>query len=253
MKIAIAIPARFASVRFPKKVLADLCGKPMLQHVYEVATKANAAAEIYILVDSEEVATVARSFCGQVLMTSPECCCGTDRIASALDKIDGDFIVNLQGDEPLLDPKILTDLCRHAKVSSADILTPIFKIIDASDINDPARVKVVVRRDGRALYFSRSPIPFLRGVEQQNWIKHHQFFGHIGVYGYRRSVLENYKNLSPSALELAESLEQLKLLDNGYAIDTIMAASPSIGIDTPEDLERAKLHLKSAKSRLNPS
>ncbi|MDR1413434.1 MAG: 3-deoxy-manno-octulosonate cytidylyltransferase [Puniceicoccales bacterium] len=244
MKIAIAIPARFASQRFPKKLLADLCGKPVIQHVYETAKRADVTDRVYILVDSEEVASIAKTFCDTVLMTSPECYCGTDRIVSVLDKIDGDFLVNVQGDEPLLDPKVLVGLCEHAKISQADIVTPIFKIVDASDISDPGRVKVVVRRDGRALYFSRSAIPFVRGVEEQNWLGHHQFFGHIGVYGYRRAVLENYKNLFESRLELAESLEQLKFLDNGYTIDTIVASSPSIGIDTPEDLEKARIYME---------
>lgn len=211
----------------------------MIQHVYEKAKQANIANDVYVLVDSVEVENVVCSFEGKSIMTSPECHCGTDRIVSILDQIQADFIVNVQGDEPLLDPRSLIAICERAKTSQADIITPIFKITDLADIDDPSRVKVVVCQSGKALYFSRSPIPFIRGVEKSMWLTHHQFWGHIGVYGYRRGVLENYKNLHTSTLETAESLEQLKFLDNGYTIDTVIAKYPTIGIDTPEDLKKA--------------
>ncbi|MDR2603143.1 MAG: 3-deoxy-manno-octulosonate cytidylyltransferase [Puniceicoccales bacterium] len=247
MKTIVAIPARLGSTRFPKKVLADLCGKPMVQHVYEKAKQANITDEIYVLVDSVEVEDVVRSFGGKSIMTSSECHCGTDRIVSVLDRVQADFIVNVQGDEPLLDPQSLIAICERAKTSRADIITPIFKIIDFADIDDPSRVKVAVCQSGKVLYFSRSPIPFIRGVEKSEWLTHHQFWGHIGVYGYRRAVLENYKNLHASALESAESLEQLKFMDNGYAIDTVVAKYPTIGIDTPEDLKKATVWLNLRK------
>jgi 3-deoxy-manno-octulosonate cytidylyltransferase (CMP-KDO synthetase) len=243
MKSAITIPARLKSVRFPRKVLANLCGKPVIQRVYEIAQQANITDEIYVLVDSPEVADVVESFGGKSIMTSPDCYCGTERIASVLGQIKADFIINVQGDEPLLDPQALVDINKCAETSSADIVTPIFKITLVSDIDDPSRVKVVVCKNGRALYFSRSPIPFVRGIEKSKWLKKHQFFGHIGVYGYKRATLENYENLVASDLELAESLEQLRFLDNGYTIDTILTGRSTIGIDTPEDLAKAEAYL----------
>ncbi|MDR3144328.1 MAG: 3-deoxy-manno-octulosonate cytidylyltransferase [Puniceicoccales bacterium] len=239
MNVAIAIPARLASTRFPRKMLADLCGKPVIQRVYEVAKRANIANGICILTDSEEIRDVAVGFGATAIMTSPDCYCGTDRIASALEKISGDFIINIQGDEPLLDHKILVDMVARAETSSAEIITPIFKITDVADIDDVSLVKVVTRRDGNALYFSRSPIPFVRGVEKSKWLERCDIFGHVGVFGFRRSFLEKYRHLHRSDIELAESLEQLKFLDNGYSIDTIVASRPTIGIDTPEDLEKA--------------
>lgn len=202
------------------------------------------ADAIYILVDSEEVEAVAKEFCSNVLMTSPDCHCGTARIVSVLDRIEADFLINVQGDEPLLDPKILVAIGKRAQSSEADIITPIFKIVDKTHLEEPSLVKVAVCHDGRALYFSRSPIPFVRGVDRSKWLENFQFFGHIGVYGYRRTVLENYSNLHESALEMAESLEQLRFLDNGYTIDTVVADMPTVGIDTPADLEHAKLVLR---------
>jgi 3-deoxy-manno-octulosonate cytidylyltransferase (CMP-KDO synthetase) len=220
-------------------VLADLCGKSIIRRVHEAVLRAGITDDVRVLTDAEEVAEAVRSFGGRPMLTSPECSCGTDRIASVIAEIEGDFIVNVQGDEPLLDPRILVAMERRARDGNADILTPIFKITAADDLVNPSTVKVAVSRTGRALYFSRSPIPFVRGGEMATWLDRHQFFGHIGVYGYRRNVLENYKNLPVSGLETAESLEQLRFLDSGYAIETVMAERRSIGIDTAEDLGRA--------------
>jgi 3-deoxy-manno-octulosonate cytidylyltransferase (CMP-KDO synthetase) len=247
MRTAIAIPARLASVRFPRKILADLCGKPMIQHVYEAVKRSGVSDEIYILVDSAETEDVVKSFGANAIMTSPNCYCGTDRIVSVLDQIGGDFIVNVQGDEPFIDRKILIGIRDRALVSSADIITPIFRITDPADIDDPCRVKVVIKQNGCALYFSRSPIPFIRGVDRSEWLAKGKFFGHIGVYGYRRHTLENYHNLLKSELEAAESLEQLRFLDNGYAIDTAMAERPTIGIDTRDDLQKAIDYIKASQ------
>jgi 3-deoxy-manno-octulosonate cytidylyltransferase (CMP-KDO synthetase) len=242
MITSIVIPARLNSSRFPKKVLADLHGKPLIQWVYEIGKKAN-LGEVYLLIDSVEVADVAESFGANVVMTSPDCSCGTDRAASVVDRIGGDFIINLQGDEPLLDYGILIAVADRARTSSADIVTPIFRMTDAEDLDDPSRVKVAVCHDGRALYFSRSPIPFIRGVERAKWFENYPFFCHIGVYGYRRDVLERYPKFRQSALEVAESLEQLRFLDNGSTIDTVVVTASSFGIDTPEDLVRAKNYI----------
>jgi 3-deoxy-manno-octulosonate cytidylyltransferase (CMP-KDO synthetase) len=251
METAIAIPARLASSRFPKKVLANLYGKPVIQWVYEAACRAH-IGPVHILVDSAEVEKAARSFCDNVTMTSPDCCCGTARIASVLTRIGGDFIVNVQGDEPLLNYQTLVTLNEHAKISKADIVTPIFRITDASDVGNPALVKVAVCGNGRALYFSRSPIPFVRGVDRDKWLENYPLFGHIGVYGFRRAVLENYGNLRESTLESAESLEQLRFLDNGYTIDTVIADGPTVGIDIPADMQRAMEHIGISQRAKSP-
>ena len=244
MKCSIVIPARIGSVRFPRKVLANLCGKPIVQHVYENAKAAKITDDISILTDSEDIANVVKSFGGKVLMTSADCKCGADRIASVIDKIDGDLVINVQGDEPLLKPDIIAKVAKLANRSSASILTPIYKIREQSELDNPNRVKVAVGANMRAVYFSRSPIPFLRDVEKSQWLQKADFWGHIGIYGYTRSVLENYKNLKPSILEQYESLEQLRFLENGYSIDVVVVESSSIGIDFPSDLQVAEEMLR---------
>ncbi|MDR2737845.1 MAG: 3-deoxy-manno-octulosonate cytidylyltransferase [Puniceicoccales bacterium] len=247
MKTIIAIPARLESSRFPRKILADLCGKPVIQWVYEVAKRADISDGIYVLVDAVETENVVKSFGARAIMTSPDCYCGTARIVSIIDRIDADFIVNIQGDEPLLDPGVLVEMVERAKTNTADIITPIFRITEVEDIDNQSLSKVAVAANGRALYFSRSPIPFVRGIEKEKWLDKHRFFGHVGVYGYKRHVLENYNKLSRSELETAESLEQLRFLDNGYSIDTIIVKRPTIGIDTPDDLRRAKKSIETSQ------
>lgn len=244
MNYSIVIPARIGSTRFPRKILANLSGKPVIQHVYERAIESGITNDITILTDSEEIINVTKSFGAHAIMTSPDCCCGTERIASVLNKISGDFIINIQGDEPLLDPRTIIAIAERAQASTADVITPIFKISDIADIDNPNRVKVAVGHSGRALYFSRSTIPFVRGIEHSQWLQNHTFYGHIGVYGYHRHVLEQYANLKSGLLETAESLEQLRLLENGYKIDTVVVSEPSIGIDTTEDLIKAENFLQ---------
>ncbi len=240
MNYSIVIPARIGSTRFPRKVLASLCNKPVIQHVYERTIESGITSDITILTDSDEIVNVAKSFGAAAIMTSPDCCCGTERIASVLNKISGNFIINIQGDEPLLDPQTVISTAERAQSSTADVITPIFKICDIDDIDNPNRVKVAVGVSGQALYFSRSPIPFVRGIEHSQWLQNNTFYGHIGVYGYRRHVLEQYTNLKNGQLETAESLEQLRLLENGYKIDTVIVNKPDIGVDTPEDLTKAE-------------
>jgi 3-deoxy-manno-octulosonate cytidylyltransferase (CMP-KDO synthetase) len=219
----------------------------MIQHVNEKAKQANITDDIDVLVDSVAVENVVGSFGGKSIITSPECYCGTDRIVSVLNQTQADFIINVQGDEPLLDPHSLIAICERAKTIQADIITPIFKITDFADIDDPSRVTVAGCQSGKVVYFSRSRIPFIRGIEKSKWLAHHQFSGHIRVYGYGRTGLENYKNLYASALESGESLEQLKFLDNESPIDTVIAKWPTIGIDTPEDLKKATIWLNLRK------
>lgn len=244
MNYSIVIPARIGSTRFPRKILANLCGKPVIQHVYERAIESGVTSDVTILTDSDEIVNVAKSFGATSIMTSTDCCCGTERIASVLNKTSGDFIINIQGDEPLLDPQTIIAIAERAQSSTADVITPVFKICNIDDIDNPNRVKVAVGFFGQALYFSRSPIPFVRGIEHSQWLQNNTFYGHVGVYGYHRHVLEQYTNLKNGQLETAESLEQLRLLENGYKIDTVVVNKPSIGIDTPEDLIKAEKFLQ---------
>ena len=237
MNVSIVIPARLKSSRFPNKILANLCGKPVLRHVWERVVSATTADEVLILADSDITIEAAKSWGAQVLMTPESCDSGTERIVSVLDKICGDLIINVQGDEPFVDMDIVKNIISAAKNSDADIFTPIFKIKSSEEIFNPNRVKCVVSHNNRALYFSRSAIPFVRDEKETNkWIEHCDFFGHIGIYGYKRHVLENYNNLLDGKLDHIEKLEQLRMLENGYAIETILAKEGTIGIDTPEDL-----------------
>lgn len=243
MEASIAIPARLNSSRFPEKLLANLGGKSVLQHVIERAQKVKQAQNVFVLTDSELIAKKARAFDVRVIMTSPDCQSGTERIASVIGQIPGDLILNLQGDEPFIEPRMLDELIESWHYKNCDLITPVLAINSTEQIFDPNVVKVAIDNAGRALYFSRSPIPYLRGEEKQNWISKAKFWEHIGVYGYARESLEKYSSLMPTDLEKAECLEQLRFLANGLTINTLKTSYKSISIDTKEDLEKAKKHL----------
>ncbi len=245
MEVSVCIPARLNSSRFPKKVLADLCGKPVLQHVFDRVCTCLNINHIYILSDSEVIKNTALEFGADVIETSDKCNSGTERIVSVLDKIEGDFIINVQGDEPFFDIGIIERILVKSKESKADIFTPIFKFKNMSDVSDPNYVKVVINYAGQALYFSRSVIPFVRDErDSSKWMDYASYYGHVGIYGYRRSVLEQYNLMNPSELEYIEKLEQLRFLENGFVVDTVETLNKTIGIDTPEDLEKARQLLK---------
>jgi 3-deoxy-manno-octulosonate cytidylyltransferase (CMP-KDO synthetase) len=230
------------SSRFPNKVLADLGGKPVLQRVFERASSVQGIGDVIVLCDSDAVHDVAEGFGARVIDTSEDCASGTERIVSALDRISGEFIVNVQGDEPFFDTDVIGKMVSKSQVSDADIFTPVCKLVSMRDALDPNCVKAAIGYNGRALYFSRSVIPFVRSGRNANgWLEHGELYCHIGVYGYRRRFLENYHNLIPGKLESMERLEQLRFLENGYVIDTVEATHPSISIDTPEDLSKALL------------
>ncbi|MDR0715710.1 MAG: 3-deoxy-manno-octulosonate cytidylyltransferase [Puniceicoccales bacterium] len=249
MGVTVCIPARLNSSRFPKKVLADLEGKTVLQRVFERAISAVGAEKVIILCDSPAVHDAAINFGAPVIDTSETCISGTERTASALDKIQGDFIINIQGDEPFFDTDIIGKMVAKSRISDAHIFTSVYKLDSVDDLLDSNRVKVVLDHNGRALYFSRSTIPFVRDEKNVNkWLKWANFYGHVGIYGYRRKVLENYTNLVPGKLEFAEKLEQLRFLESGYAIDTVETLRPSLGIDTPKDLAKANALLTSIQS-----
>lgn len=240
MKIIAIIPARFASTRFPGKPLALIGGKPMIQHVYEQARGYEGLAEVIVATDDDRIAQAVTAFGGRVAITHPDHPSGTDRIAEVARTIpDADVVVNIQGDEPFVQRDQLTQLCRFFDDPAIDIATLAHPITSLDGIENPNIVKVVRNTAGRALYFSRSPIPYLRGVDRADWPAQGQHFQHIGMYAYRRSVLLDITQLPPAPLELAESLEQLRWLSAGYAIAVGITGQPSIGVDTPEDLIKA--------------
>jgi 3-deoxy-manno-octulosonate cytidylyltransferase (CMP-KDO synthetase) len=246
MKCAAVIPARLQSTRLPRKVLVDLNGQPLLWHVWRRVNEAALVDSVCVATDSEEVYATVRSWGGSVFMTSPDCRSGTERIASLVDRLDADLILNVQADEPMVDPRLLDDLVADWKRLRPDIITPVFAITDLDDLQSPNLVKVVRSAQGRTLYFSRSPVPFVRDLPMKHWLQQHSFWGHIGIYGYSRGVLENYSSLPVSQLEDIERLEQLRFLEAGYIIHTIETMYHAVGVDTPEDLDRVRVLMQTA-------
>ena len=245
MKLIGIIPARFASTRFPGKPLAILGGKTVIERVYEKVS--SVLSDCYVATDDQRIADAVEAFGGSVVMTSADHKSGTDRIAEAIEKIGGDFdvVVNVQGDEPFIHPEQIATLCHCFDDPETQIATlgKPFESIEATE--NPNSPKIVVDNRGFALYFSRSIIPFVRGVDRQEWLDHYPFLKHLGLYAYRREVLLAVTRLPQSSLEKAESLEQLRWLQNGYRIRVGITHQETVGIDTPEDLERAEKYLSS--------
>ncbi|MFC2581123.1 MAG: 3-deoxy-manno-octulosonate cytidylyltransferase [Segatella oris] len=245
MKFIGLIPARYASTRFPGKPLALLAGKPVIQHVYEQAAKVLDA--VYVATDDERIYNKVTEFGGKAVMTSTKHHSGTDRIEEALEKVGGDFdvVVNIQGDEPFIAQSQIETLCHCFEDEDTQIATlgKPFECIKA--VENPNSPKIVVDNRGYAMYFSRSVIPFVRGVERQEWLKKYPFLKHLGIYAYRTEVLKAITRLPQSSLELAESLEQLRWLENGYRIKVGITNVETVGIDTPEDLQRAEDFIRS--------
>jgi 3-deoxy-manno-octulosonate cytidylyltransferase (CMP-KDO synthetase) len=236
------IPSRYASTRFPGKPLADIKGKSMIQRVYERA--AEVLDCVWVATDDKRIYEAVKSFGGNPVMTSELHQSGTDRCFEALKKVEKsenqkfDVIINIQGDEPFIKPVQIGQLMDCFVDEEVDIATLIKTIEDPSVIFDPNRPKVVVDKKQRALYFSRSPIPFIRGSEEGEWNSKHNFYQHIGMYAYRSEVLQKITSLNQGILEKAESLEQLRWLENGFNIQTAITEFESYGIDTPEDLRK---------------
>ena len=243
MPTVAVIPARLESSRLPRKVLADIAGHPMLWHVWSRCCQAFSTHRVYIATDSEEILRVARAWGARVLMTSSECRSGTERIASALDRIDAETIINVQGDEPMIHAPLLEELARVC-AERDQVVTPVFRIRDLQTLEDPSMVKVVRAHDGRALYFSRAVIPHYRDQPRTKWVDQHAYFGHFGVYAYPRRVLSRFGRLAASELERIERLEQLRLLEAGIVIHTLETACRSVSVDTPADLERVRTLLR---------
>lgn len=243
MDVLILIPARYASTRFPGKPLAEIGGKPMIRHVVEKAGRVS--GQVYVATDDLRIYDCVTSFGGQAVMTSEDHKSGTDRCYEAYRKITKesgrgfDVIVNVQGDEPFIEPEQIKALVECFRNTEVQIATLAKKFEDKQDIFDPNKVKVVFSSSGTALYFSRSAIPFCRGKETSDWLETTDFYKHVGMYAYRPEVLEQITALPQGRLEKAESLEQLRWLENGYRIAVQVTEHESLGIDTPEDLEKA--------------
>ncbi len=249
MKFTAIIPARYASTRFPGKPLALLGGRPVIQYVYEKAVQT--LGEAYVATDDERIARVVEGFGGRAVMTSASHRSGTDRIEEAAEIIgtDADVIINIQGDEPFVDASQLKTLQALFDDGETQIgtLGKRFDTIEATE--NPNSPKIACDRRGFALYFSRSVIPFVRGQERASWLEHYPFLKHLGLYAYRREVLREITQLPQSPLELAESLEQLRWLENGYRIRVGLTDVETVGIDTPEDLERAEQFLHATANK----
>lgn len=244
MKFIGIIPARYASTRFPGKPLALLGGKPVIQHVYEKVAAVLEAA--YVATDDERIYDVVKSFGGQVVMTRTNHKSGTDRIEEAIEKIGGewDVVVNVQGDEPFVAKSQLDTICHcfDDPITQIATLGKPFESMEA--VQNPNSPKIVVDNMGFAMYFSRSVIPYVRGKEKSSWLTHYPFLKHLGIYAYRKDVLRQVTQLPQSSLEIAESLEQLRWLQNGFKIKVGTTDVETVGIDTPQDLERAEEFLK---------
>ncbi len=248
LKFVGIIPARYASTRFPGKPLAMLGGMTMIERVYRRASEA--LEEVWVATDDTRIADAVKAFGGKVVMTSPDHRSGTDRCREAYEKTGSraDVVINIQGDEPFIDPLQLSQLKSCFDDPATQIATlvrpfPLEGSVDA--LANPNSPKVVMDADGFAMLFSRSIIPYLRGVDREEWPSKYQYYTHIGLYAYRAAVLDEITRLPQSPLELAESLEQLRWLQNGYRIKVGVSECRTIGIDTPADLEAARHYLES--------
>jgi 3-deoxy-manno-octulosonate cytidylyltransferase (CMP-KDO synthetase) len=249
LAIVAIIPARFASTRLPGKPLSEIHGKPMVWHVYERARAAKSIDDVVVATDDERIVTAVTSRGGRAVMTSPECPTGTDRVAAAAKSVDAEIVVNVQGDEPMLDPAgIDAAVTPMLADPSIDISTLSLPLTDIEEMLAPSVVKVVTDIRHRALYFSRSPLPFWRGdgslglqEAAAEAVKQGLTRKHVGLYAFRRQALERFTSLPPSRLEKAESLEQLRAMENGMSIAVVPVDGKSgVAVDTPQDLERVR-------------
>jgi 3-deoxy-manno-octulosonate cytidylyltransferase (CMP-KDO synthetase) len=242
MKFLGIIPARYASTRFPGKPLVDIAGKMMIQRVYERA--AEVLEEVWVATDDARIEEAVKGFGGKVVMTSEACPSGTDRCREAAERITAttersfDVVVNIQGDEPFLHPEMLEMLTSCFDDEKADIATLANPAVYREDLFNPSEAKVVFDKNKDALYFSRSPVPYVMEVDEADWLEHHTFYKHVGVYAYRMDVLRKITELPVSSLEATERLEQNRWLENGYRIKVEITDHESVPVDTPEDLER---------------
>ncbi len=243
MRTVGVIPARYGSTRLKGKVLADIFGKPLIQHVWERASEAKLLDDLFIAVDNEHVKNVCEGFGAKTVMTDKSCLSGSDRIAQAVKDIDAGIVINIQGDEPMLNASIIDGLVDVLKKNKeVQMSTAVVKMKESKDAQDPNVVKAIVDRKGYAIYFSRAALPFDREGDG----KEIEYFKHLGFYGYRKVFLLGFKDLPLSKLEQAEKLEQLRVIEAGYKIKVIETEFDTIAVDTQEDLQKVKKALKKA-------
>ena len=245
MKLIAMIPARYGATRFPAKLMQDLCGKPVIVHTYERVADTRLFDEVYVVTDDDRIEKAIREVGGKVIRSKKEHNSGSDRLAEASRDLDVDIIVNVQGDEPFTDKENLQkviDIFAKDLTKSIAVASLMERITDPDDIANPNNVKVVVNKFGEALYFSRNIIPFPRDPNTKV-----SYYKHIGIYAYRKEALQQFTELPPSFLGETEKLEQLRYLENGFKIRLALTDIPTIGIDTPEDLERARKRLITQK------
>lgn len=251
MQCIIAVPARLESSRLPGKVLADIGGQPMLRRVLEGCARATIPAAVVLCTDSEDLCQSAEAWGFEALLTSPSCESGSERIASVAEqlvacteagKAENTLIINVQGDQPFIDPAVIdamaTEFARRSP--TPEVLTPVYRMA-ADKVHNPNVVKTLLAANGRALYFSRSAIPHVRGVDPVDWPNHTSYWGHVGIYGYRADVLQRWSQLPHSPLEHTEKLEQLRLIEAGIQIGTFPVAGEFLSVDTAEQLEQARM------------
>jgi 3-deoxy-manno-octulosonate cytidylyltransferase (CMP-KDO synthetase) len=250
LRFVCIIPARYSSTRFPGKPLVDIGGKTMIQRVYEQASKV--LADVYVATDDQRIFDTVLAFGGKAIMTSDQHKSGTDRCYEAFTKLEEwfDVVINVQGDEPFIQPEQIIELQKCFDEPETQIATLAKKITEKDGIqflNNPNNPKLVINSRNEAMYFSRSVIPFIRGSETKDWISRHNYLKHVGIYAYRADILHDLTVLEQSPLEIAESLEQLRWLENGYRIMVGFTDVETVGIDTPEDLEKVKGMLEELK------
>ncbi|MGE5479541.1 MAG: 3-deoxy-manno-octulosonate cytidylyltransferase [Chloroflexota bacterium] len=249
MRAIGVIPARYASTRLPGKPLARLAGIPLIERVWRAATHSRELADVVVATDDERIADFCRSIGARYAMTPSELPSGTDRIYAALQSYGGewDVAVNIQGDEPLITGEMIDSLVAALEENVADVATFVSSIKTSEELSDPSCVKVVLNCRSEAMYFSRSIIPCVRDAELPDWINRFKFFKHIGIYAYKMAALEKFVGLPPSSLEIAEKLEQLRLLEQGAVFLCLETRRKLIGIDTPEDVEAFERYLNGNK------
>lgn len=234
------IPARYGSTRFPGKPLIDIKGKSMIQRVYEQAKMASSLDKVVVATDDERIVDAVKQFGGEVVMTAQSHQSGTDRCHEALqnENYKFDIIVNIQGDEPFIEADQINQLVHCFNDENTEIATLVKLIEDYHELNNINKPKVLIDENDFAIYFSRAVIPFQRGIEKEQWLDHFNYYKHIGLYAYRAEILNEITQISPSRLELAEGLEQLRWIENGYKIKVAITETESISIDAPEDLNQ---------------
>ena len=242
-KVLVVIPARYASVRFPGKPLAEIAGKPMIQHVVERVREAERQPRIVVATEDARILEAAKAFGAEAILTRADHKTGTDRVAEVATHIQADIYINVQGDEPLIDPGTLDGVIEvMAEDGEIQLATPCTAITRQQDIMDPNVVKAVLDFDGNALYFSRAPIPWVRDTGSSVAARHTK---HIGLYGYRREALLEFPTLPPGELERVEQLEQLRWLENGFKIRVVESDYDAIAVDVPGDIEKVEKRLAS--------